>query len=264
MLVLQGLIRISLITEEFNMPSFADEPFEDELSPLPNTPLPSDHNTSTPIMHNSSVSHTPDLTTHATPDPNASTQIPSATVPNDNRPTQSRRTTRQSAKPSWLKDFVTPHRDNAVSTFQYPLFSAFDFKGIPHSYIAFLANAVAATDPTIFHQAKTRDGWIEAINKELAALEANQTWTLTSLPSGHTPISLKLVYKTKFKPGGSKERKKARLVVKGFNQKEGLEYKHTFSLVAKLATVMIRIRIQVGKKDKPRRNPSGNRSWPTK
>ncbi|GKF73419.1 hypothetical protein Tco_0219751, partial [Tanacetum coccineum] len=26
---------------------------------------------------------------------------------------------------------------------------------------------------------------------------------------------------------------------------------------------MIRIRIRVGKKDKPRRNPSGNRSWPT-
>ncbi|GJS37420.1 retrovirus-related pol polyprotein from transposon TNT 1-94 [Tanacetum coccineum] len=197
-----GLIRISLITEEFNMPSFANEPFEDELSPLPNTPLPSDHNTSTPIMHNSFVSHTPDLTTHATPDPNASTQIPSATVPNDNRPTY-----------------------------------AYDFKGIPHSYIAFLANVVAATDPTIFHQAKTGDGWIEAINKELAALEANQTWTLTSLPSGHTLISLKLVYKTKFKPGGSEERKKARLVVKGFNQKEGLEYKHTFSLVAKLATV---------------------------
>ncbi|GKA44533.1 hypothetical protein Tco_0737257 [Tanacetum coccineum] len=27
---------------------------------------------------------------------------------------------------------------------------------------------------------------------------------------------------------------------------------------------LIRIRIRVGKKDKPRRNPSGNRSWPTK
>ncbi|GKD36007.1 reverse transcriptase, RNA-dependent DNA polymerase [Tanacetum coccineum] len=139
----------------------------------------------------SSVLNTPDLTTHDPPDPNLSTQIPSATIPNDNGPTHSRRSTRQPAKPSWLKDFVTPHRANAVSTVQYPLFSASDFKGIPHSHIAFLANAFAATDPTSFHQANTDDGWIEAMNKELAALEANQTWTLTSLPSGHTPISSK-------------------------------------------------------------------------
>ncbi|GKB33099.1 retrovirus-related pol polyprotein from transposon TNT 1-94 [Tanacetum coccineum] len=135
------------------------------------------------LLSNSSVSNTPDLTTHDPPDLNVSTQIPLATIPNDNGPTQSRRSTRQPAKPSWLKDFVTPHRANAVSTVQYPLFSASDFKGIPHSHIAFLANAFAVTDPTSFHQANTDDGWIEAMNKELAALEANQTWTLTSLPS---------------------------------------------------------------------------------
>ncbi|GKA84808.1 retrovirus-related pol polyprotein from transposon TNT 1-94 [Tanacetum coccineum] len=212
----------------FNMPCFADEPFEDELSPLANTPLPSDFNTSTPIIHNSYVSNTPDLTTHDPPDPNISTQIPSAIVPNDNGPTQSKRA-------------------NAVSTVQYPLFGASVFKGIPHSHIAFLANAFAATDPTSFHQAKTYDGWIEAMNKELAALEAKETWTLTYLPSGHTTISSKWVYKTKFKPDGSEERKKARLVVRGFNQKEGLDYKHTFSPVAKLATVRVVIALATAK-----------------
>ncbi|GJX73057.1 leucine-rich repeat receptor-like serine/threonine/tyrosine-protein kinase SOBIR1 [Tanacetum coccineum] len=91
-----------------------------------NTPLPPDFNTSTPIIHNSSVLNTPDLTTHDPPDLNVSTQIPSATIPNDNGPTQSR--------------------------------SASDFKGIPHSHIAFLANDFAATDPTSFHQANTDDG----------------------------------------------------------------------------------------------------------
>nr|GEX23057.1 hypothetical protein [Tanacetum cinerariifolium] len=159
------------------------------------------------------------LPTYDPPDPNVSTQIPSATISNDNGPTQLKRSTRQPAKPSWLKDFVTPHRANAVSSVQYPLFSAYDFKGIPYSHIAFLANAFAATDPTNFHQAKTDDGWIEAMNKELAA-KLMKTWTLTSLPSSHTLISSKWVYKTKFKPDGSEERKKARLVVRGFNQKE--------------------------------------------
>ncbi|GJW99363.1 retrovirus-related pol polyprotein from transposon TNT 1-94 [Tanacetum coccineum] len=175
----------------FSMPTFADEPFEEELSPLLNTPLPPDSSTPTPTTHNPSVSNTPEPTTHDPLDPNAHTQIPSATVHTGNGPTQTRKSTRQFAKPSWLMDFVTPHRANAVSTVQYPLFSASDFKGIPHSHIAFLANAFAATDPTNFHQAKTDDGWIEVMNKELTTLKANKTWTLTSLPFGHTPITSK-------------------------------------------------------------------------
>ncbi|GJV79736.1 hypothetical protein Tco_1515606 [Tanacetum coccineum] len=88
---------------------------------------------------------------------------------------------------------------NAVSTVKYPLFNASDFKGIPHSHVVFLANACAITDPTSFHQAKIDDGQIEAINKELTSLEENKTWTLTSLPSGHTPSTSKWVFKTKFK-----------------------------------------------------------------
>nr|GEX76406.1 hypothetical protein [Tanacetum cinerariifolium] len=175
----------------FSTPTFANEHFEDELFPLPNTPLPPNSTTPTPTTHNSSISNTPKPITHEPSYPDAPTQIPSTTVHTDNGPTQTRKSTRQSAKPSWLKDFVTPHRANAVSTVQYPLFSAFDFKGIPHSHIAFLANAFAAADPISFHQAKTDDGWIEAMNKELAALKAKKTWTLTSLPSDHTPITSK-------------------------------------------------------------------------
>ncbi|CAM8905250.1 unnamed protein product [Rhodiola kirilowii] len=75
--------------------------------------------------------------------------------------------------------------------------------------------------------------------KELDALEKNKTWELTTLPAGHTAIGSKWIYKVKFKSDGSIERHKARLVVKGFNQKLGKDYKHTFSPVAKLPTVRI-------------------------
>ncbi|GJZ73468.1 retrovirus-related pol polyprotein from transposon TNT 1-94 [Tanacetum coccineum] len=89
--------------------------------------------------------------------------------------------------------------------------------------------------------------WIAAINKELLALEQNHTWELSTLPNGHKPISLKWVFKIKYNPDGSVEKLKARLVVKGYNQKEGLDYKHTFSHVAKLAIVRVLISLAIAK-----------------
>ncbi|GKD00950.1 retrovirus-related pol polyprotein from transposon TNT 1-94 [Tanacetum coccineum] len=84
-------------------------------------------------------------------DPNIPTQLPNTTNPvSNNERIQTRRSSRQSAKPSWLKDFVTPqsHGANAVSSVSYPLFSSTDFKGIPQSHITFLANGFATSDPT--------------------------------------------------------------------------------------------------------------------
>jgi len=69
---------------------------------------------------------------------------------------------------------------------------------------------------------------------EIATLEANNTWTSTLLPANKKPIGCKWVYK--IKSNGSIERYKARLVVKWFTQKEGIDYTETFSPVAKMVS----------------------------
>nr|GEZ32418.1 retrovirus-related Pol polyprotein from transposon TNT 1-94 [Tanacetum cinerariifolium] len=129
----------------------------------------------------------------------------------------------------------------------YPLFALTDFLGILQQLIAFLANVFTQPEPTRYQQSIQNLGWVEVIKKELEALERNNTWTLTKFPSRHKAITFKWVYKTKFKPTSIIERLKARLVVRGFNQKEGLDYKHTFSPIARLATVRVLIAIATAK-----------------
>lgn len=79
------------------------------------------------------------------------------------------------------------------------------------------------------------------MNKEIKALEDNNTWTFIILTQGKSPISSKWVFKIKLRADGTVERYKARLVAKGFNQKEWIDFKETFAPVAKMVTLFTRI-----------------------
>ncbi|GJY83669.1 ribonuclease H-like domain-containing protein [Tanacetum coccineum] len=79
--------------------------------------------------------------------------------------------------------------------------------------------------------------WVEIINKEMDALYKYDTWDITDLPKGRKSIGGKWVFKIKYKSNGEIERYKARYVVKGYNQKEGIDFDETLSLVAKIVTM---------------------------
>ncbi|KAJ4713080.1 Retrovirus-related Pol polyprotein from transposon TNT 1-94 [Melia azedarach] len=74
--------------------------------------------------------------------------------------------------------------------------------------------------------------WIDAMNKEIKSIKDNDVWDLVSLPEGAKPIGCKWIVKTKRDSKGNMERYKARLVTKGFTQKEGIDYKETFSPIS--------------------------------
>ena len=73
---------------------------------------------------------------------------------------------------------------------------------------------------------------------EMDFLLGNQTWELTKLPAGKKALHNKWVYKIKNEHDGSK-RYKAGLVVKGFQQKKGIDYSEIFSLVVKMSTIRL-------------------------
>ena len=63
-------------------------------------------------------------------------------------------------------------------------------------------------------------------------MKTNGVWNLETIPKGAKTVGFKWVYNTKYDSTGNVERFKARLVVKGFTQREGIYYNETFSPVS--------------------------------
>lgn len=84
---------------------------------------------------------------------------------------------------------------------------------------------------------KYKDLWQTAMNDEMCSLNKNKTWQLVDPPKHRKIISNRWVFRIKKLPDGKTDRYKARLVVRGFTQRYGVDYTETFSPVVKFSSV---------------------------
>lgn len=99
-----------------------------------------------------------------------------------------------------------------------------------------------------FQEAVQDKKWRAAMDEEIKSIEKNNTWELTSLPNGHESIGVKWVYKFKKNAKGEIEKYKARLVVKGYKQKHGVDYDEVFAPVARMETIRLIISLAAQEK----------------
>ncbi|KAK9714933.1 hypothetical protein RND81_06G131800 [Saponaria officinalis] len=117
------------------------------------------------------------------PTPNYSEPAAPAVPTSDNLPPL-RRSTRSRKIPNKFNDFICQHLPT------------------PTANSVSLHKSLSIPEPSTCKQAIKDPKWIEAMEKELQALEANETWTLCPLPSGFNPIGSKWVFKIKFRSDG--------------------------------------------------------------
>ncbi|KAF4458829.1 Gag-Pol poly [Fusarium albosuccineum] len=82
------------------------------------------------------------------------------------------------------------------------------------------------------HGARWSD-WLKSMEDELHSLDENSVWDLVYTPKACNPLQGKWEYKLKRGSEGEILRHKSRLVVRGFEQCEGISYHETFAFVVK-------------------------------
>ncbi|KAJ3687146.1 hypothetical protein LUZ61_016310 [Rhynchospora tenuis] len=159
--------------------------------------------------------------------------------------------------PAKLQDYICytaqcnpsyAHPTSTVSSGNpYPIAHYVNCNNFSIAHRKFLAAVTAKKEPEYFGEAMKDDKWREAMRVEIDALERNGTWTIENLPYGKKAIGCKWVYRIKYHSDGRIERYKARLVVLGNRQVEGIDFKETFAPVAKMVTVRTFLAVAVAR-----------------
>ncbi|CAI7747318.1 unnamed protein product [Closterium sp. NIES-54] len=119
---------------------------------------------------------------------------------------------------------VGDDEENEYEEFSFAFFSRVEMPGEP----ATLKEALESSDA---------EEWKKAMESELKSIEENGTWELLELPEGRKAITSKWLFKIKSDADGKIERYKSRLVAKGYQQKEKVDYKELFAPVVNPTTL---------------------------
>ncbi|KAK8957035.1 hypothetical protein KSP39_PZI000307 [Platanthera zijinensis] len=84
-----------------------------------------------------------------------------------------------------------------------------------------------------------RHHWMAAMQEEMQSLRTNHTYDLVRLPKGKKALKNRWIFRLKEGASPTPPRYKARLVVKGFAQRQGIDFDEIFSPVVKMSSIRV-------------------------
>ncbi|GJV52336.1 retrovirus-related pol polyprotein from transposon TNT 1-94 [Tanacetum coccineum] len=224
------------------------------------TAMASEHSSSGPALHEMTPAIiTPEVIAPiaevVAPEPAASTDSPSSTTVDQDAPSPSNSQTTPETQSYVIPNDVEEdgHDLDVAHMNNNPFF------GIPILENDFEASSSTDIIPTVVHTAApysehvtkwTKDHHldniigklerlIEAMQEELNEFERLEVWELVPCPDKVIFITLKWIYKVKLDEMGGILKNKAGLVAHGYRQEEGIDFKESFALVARLDAIRI-------------------------
>nr|GEY84385.1 retrovirus-related Pol polyprotein from transposon TNT 1-94 [Tanacetum cinerariifolium] len=88
-------------------------------------------------------------------------------------------------------------------------------------------------------EAMTDPAWIDSMQEELLQFKRLNVWVLVPTTDNISPLTLKWLFKNKHDEEQTVIRNKSRLVVRGYRQKEGIDFDESFALVARMKAIRI-------------------------
>ncbi|WZZ35042.1 hypothetical protein YC2023_018443 [Brassica napus] len=163
-------------------------------------------------------------------------QVEPASVQTEDQVQALRRSTRIKRDPSnWVNSRVY-YNAQAV---EHPSQAVCSFAEFPEEHYAFMISLDESYVPRTYEEAMLDKEWKESVGAEAGAMIKNDTWYESELPKGKRAVSSRWIFTIKYLANGQIDRKKTRLVARGFTQTYGEDYIDTFAPVAKLHTVRI-------------------------
>nr|GEV07700.1 retrovirus-related Pol polyprotein from transposon TNT 1-94 [Tanacetum cinerariifolium] len=101
------------------------------------------------------------------------------------------------------------------------------------------ALTVSIMEPKNVKEAMTDTAWIESMQEELLQFKRLDVWVLVHALDNIKPLTLKRLFKNKHDEENTVIRNKTRLVVRGYRQEEGIDFKESFAPVAKIEAIKI-------------------------
>nr|GEZ26614.1 retrovirus-related Pol polyprotein from transposon TNT 1-94 [Tanacetum cinerariifolium] len=147
--------------------------------------------------------------------------------------------------PSNVYTYYQPYPHEKKWTKDHPLYKII---GDPKSSVRTrgqLANSclfsclLSSIEPANVAKTLKDDDWVSAMQKELDQFARLKVWRLVLRPEGKSVIKTKWIFKNKKDESSLVIRNKARLVVVGYSQQEGIDYDETFVPVARIEAIRL-------------------------